>query len=91
MTDLTAGLCMYDVGYTICAIIQQLFGQNQRRQNPLPSTSDCSCLRPRLQMSFLYQRAGPCMGPFCPVRRINYGGLMKLGLMGVGDSISVDA
>jgi len=49
-------------------------------------------------MSFLYQR----VGPYCPLSstagwmgigrvHCNYDGLIKLGLMGVGAGISVDA
>jgi len=48
-------LILYDHINAICAIIQQLFGQNEEAMS---YTSDCSCLRPRLQMSFLYQCAG---------------------------------
>ena len=53
----------------------------------MASISDCSCLRSRLLMSFLQQWAGPLcsaagwMGKFT----------LKLGLMGVGASINVDA
>jgi len=40
---------------TICAIIQRVFGQNKRRL--CLHTSDCSCVRPCLRMSFLYHLA----------------------------------
>jgi len=75
---------------TICAIIQRVFGQNDK---VVASTSDCSCLCPCLLMSFLYRRAGHVVqyGGFDGRVHCNYGGLIKLGLMDVGAGISLDA
>jgi len=58
-----------------------------KQEEPMASTSDCTCLRPCLLMSFLYQRAGP----FSSTAGWMGGSTLKLGLMGVGASISIDA
>jgi len=51
------------------------------------TTSDCSCLRPCILPSFLWQRAGP----FSSTAGWMGESTLTLGLMGVGASISVDA
>ena len=58
-------LIVYDHINVICAIIQRVFGQNEEA---IASISDCSCLRPCLLMSFLYQWAGP----YCPVQQVGW-------------------
>jgi len=86
-------LIVYNHINTICTIIQRVFWQNKRRQWPPLQTvvayahvsSWVSCAS---GLAHIVQYGG---GGLDGRVHCNYGGLIKLGLIGVGAGISVDA
>jgi len=87
-------LIVYDHINTICAIIQRLFNW-AKQEEAIASTSDWLFLpTPMFSDEFLVPAGRPNIVQYGGLDgrvHFNYGGLIKLGLMGVGDSISVDA
>jgi len=65
-----------------------------KQEEAIVSTSECSCLRPSCSW-WVSCTSGQAhivqYGGLDGRVHFNYGGLIKLGLMGVGGSISVDA
>jgi len=72
-----------------------VFYSYTKQEETIAPTSYCSCLRPCLLMSFISCTTGQAhivqYGGLDGRVHFNYGGLIKLGLMSVGATITVDA